>query len=170
MVMYCHLIYYRINACLQTVIQSSNVSVFPSLILGCGTRCYGKFSLPRFILALFLVQIPQFPGAIVFDSAVLCVCVWVVFSGWARSVGGVSHKECLRRHLLEKHREHIMSMYEWSGAQLTIGHGDCVKCHTAREDTQMYTVRWHFQGIKHVSWKAQTVPSTAAGQTWLSLK
>lgn len=76
MVLHCYFIYYKMHAHLQTVIQSSNVSAFPPLISGCGPRYYGKYSLPRFILALFLVKIPQFPGAIVFDSAVLCVCEW----------------------------------------------------------------------------------------------
>lgn len=88
-----------------------------------------------FFLAAFLFKSPQFQDSVFLDRI---VCVRGVFSGMVVSVGGMSHGECLWRHLLFKHREHIMSFYDWSGAKLYDRRRwrDYVKCHTAREDTE----------------------------------
>lgn len=125
-----------------------------------------------FFLAAFPFKSPQFQDSVLFDRV---VCVRGVFSGMVVSVGGMSHGECLWRHLLFKHREHIMSIYDWSGAKLYDRRRwrDYVKCHTAREGTEkcglfgciyMGTLSW----TAELFTMRKTVPVTLVGQTWCS--
>lgn len=118
----------------------------------------------------FFLKVPSFR-----IQYFLTECVWGVFSGMVVSVGGMSHGECLWRHLLFKHREHIMSIYDWSGAKLYDRRRwrDYVKCHTAREGTE----RCGLFGCIYMgtlSWTAElftmrkTVPVILVGQTWCS--
>lgn len=128
-----------------------NISPFVPLVSGRGPRYHAKNLIAQIHFGFIFCSNSPVPRRNSFWQCSI-VCVRVVFSGWAGSVGGVSHKQCLHGHLVWK--EHIMSMYDWSGSELRDRRawGDCVKCHPARGIAQMQTVRWHFQGTEHDLW------------------
>lgn len=94
----------------------------------------------------FLFDI-QFPGAIIYDRVVFCVCArgllrlsWECrwYESWRMS------SETFAFEPQSTHYVHV-----WlSGAEFNDRWAwrDCVKCHTAREDSQMVTIWWHFLG------------------------